>query len=158
MKIPFLNQKMKNLGFLLETSTAFSSVGKEHKWAFFKCFIKWLRISFTTNRVSAGDLPSNKILAQPKAERPQLKPSVCLSTGRNVTSSLPFFTRRWTRDFKHFSEIDVRLVRRLSHIWTLPLEVNANCQWQLPSCSNWICSPETGKYVDSVFWQFNIDW
>ena len=31
MKDLFLNQNMKNLGLLLETSTAFSSVEKEYK-------------------------------------------------------------------------------------------------------------------------------
>ena len=151
---------MKNLGLLLETSTTFSSVGKGYKWTSFKHFIKWLHISFTINRASMRDLPSNKILALPKAKakRSQLKPSVCLLTGTNVTSSLPFFTRGWKRDFKHFFEKDVRLERRLSNTWTLPLEVNANSQWQLPSCNNWIWLPETGKYVDSFFCQFDTDW
>ena len=48
-------------------------------------------------------------------------------------------------------------MRRLSNTWTLPLKVNTNSQWQLPSCNNWIWSPETGKYVHSFFWQFHTN-
>ena len=52
---------------------------------------------------------------QAKAKRPQLNLSVCFSTGRNATSSFPFFNNGWYNDFRHSLETDVRLVRRLSH-------------------------------------------
>ena len=54
-------------------------------------------------------------------------------------------------DFSYCLETDVRLVQRLSHTWTLPLELNANGSWQLLSCNNWMWSPDTGKYVCRCF-------
>ena len=68
MKNLCLNQNMKNSGLLLKTSTAFWSVGKGYKWASFKHFIKWLRISFTTNRESPWifAIQQNTSIAQSK--------------------------------------------------------------------------------------------
>ena len=114
------NLKKEKIGFVAWWSSALD----HRKWVqcnVFQTLYKVSSISFTRNWKSVGDFPSRRILAQAKAKRLQLNPSVCFSTGRNVTLSFPFSNNGWYNDFRHCLETDVRLVRRLWHTWTLPL-------------------------------------
>ena len=105
------NLKKEKFGFVAR----WSSVLDYRKWVQCNVFQTLYIVSshLFHKKLEIGDFLSMKILAQVTAKRPQLNPSVCFSTGRNVTSSFPFLNNDWYNDFWHCLETDIRLVRRL---------------------------------------------